>query len=284
MPPFQEIRNKKFFLQAVLLLSFLLAYFPVWKGLVSVWYNSDDYSHGFFILPIVVYSLWQKKEKLAKIPLQPSNIGLMLLIVSLVFYVLAFYAEIKTLASLAMIISVAGTVMYLYGIAIFREISFPLFFLVFMIPVPAQVYSALTLPLQLIVSQVSVWFSMLMGVPIFREGNVIYLPERTLEVVQACSGLRSLMSLLTLSVMIAYFTLHSNKLRILLMLSGIPAAIAVNVVRVLIMILAFHYFGYDLTQGSIHTIFGMVIFVFAIIIVFLVKGVLSFWDRPALEK
>lgn len=267
-----------------LLSTFVLVYFPVWQGLIHAWSQSDDYSHGFFIVPLVVYSLWQKRQELSRLPAQSSVLGLVLLIASLVLYIMAFYAEIKTVASLAMIFSILGAVLFVYGGTIFREVFFVLLFLLFMIPVPAQIYSAMTIPLQLVVSQVSVWIVMLFGVPIFREGNVIHLPERTLEVVQACSGLRSLMSLLTLSMVVAYFTLRSNWLRVILVMSGVPAAIIVNIFRVLIMIVAFHYFDFNLAQGSVHTIFGIVVFGLAVALVFLIKGVLSFWDRPETTK
>jgi exosortase A len=280
--------KKNFDLQWPLLttlgLSFILVYFPVWKGLVLTWYRSDDYSHGFFIIPVVIYSLWQKREELVKLPRQSSTVGLVLLIISLIFYILASYAEIKTGAALAMIFSIVSVVLFFYGFAFFREIIFILVFLLFMIPVPAQMYSAMTTPLQLVVSQVSVWFVMLFGLPIFREGNVIHLPEHTLEMVQACSGLRSLMSLLTLSVIISYFTLRSNWLRVILLFSAVPAAIIVNIIRVMIMIFAFYYFDLDLTQGTVHTIFGTIVFTLAIALVFLVKGVLAFWDRSVIEK
>ena len=265
-------------------LAFILVYFPIWKDLVHAWYSSDDYSHGFFIVPLVGLALWQKRDVLCRIPAQSSTLGLVLLIVSLVLYIFALYAEIRTFASLAMILSIFGMVLFLYGMAICREISFILLFLFFMIPIPAQIYSAMTIPLQLIVSQVSVWFAMLLGLPVFREGNVIHLPDRTLEVVQACSGLRSLMSLLAFSMMVSYFTLRSNWLRILLVISGVPVAIIVNIFRVLIMIVAFQYFDFDLTGGSVHTIFGMVVFILAVCLVFLLKGVLSFWDIPEIKK
>jgi exosortase len=277
-------RFEKIVLLLVLSFGFVLAYYPVWKELVLTWHGSDDYSHGFFVVPVVLYALWCNSEKLAKLPIQPSCAGLILLIVSLVLYIIAFYADIKTVAALAMIASITGIVIYLHGMVMFREISLLLLLLLFMIPVPAQLYAAMTMPLQLIVSQTSVWFSMLIGIPIFREGNVIYLPERTLEVVQACSGLRSLMSLLTISLIISYFALHYNKLRVALLLSGIPVAIAVNIVRVIVMISGFYYFGYDLTQGVVHTVIGAAIFILAIFLLFLVKGVLSFWDRSVVEE
>lgn len=276
--------DMKVTLLIVMGLAFMLVYFPIWKDLLHTWYNSDDYSHGFFIVPLVGLALWQKKEVLRSLPLQSSTFGLVLLVVSLILYIFALYAEIKTFASLAMILSIFGIVLFIYGMVICREISFILLFLLFMIPIPAQIYSAMTIPLQLIVSKISVWFAMLFGLPVFREGNVIHLPDRTLEVVQACSGLRSLMSLLAFSMMVSYFTLRSNWLRMLLVISGVPVAIIVNIFRVLIMIFAFQYFDLDLTGGSVHTIFGIVVFILAVALVFLIKGALSFWDIPEIKK
>lgn len=280
----QDKLNKKNLVLFALVSSFMVAYFPVWRDLVSTWYRSSDYSHGFLVIPIFFYLLWQKREKLLRVPVRSYNSGLLLLVLAMIVYVMASYAEIKTVAALTLILSMAGMVLYLYGYKMLREVSFPLFVLLFMIPVPAQIYSALTIPLQLFVSRVSVWFALLLGLPVFREGNVIHLPQRTLEVVQACSGLRSLMAILTLTVVVAYVTMQSNKLKIILMLSGIPAAIVVNIVRVVIIILAYSYFDFDLTRGSIHTIFSAGIFMSAVALIFMVKGVLSIWDKPILER
>ncbi len=132
--------------------------------------------------------------------------------------------------------------------------------------------------LQLFVSKSSVWIGVIMGLPIYREGNVIHLPDQTLQVVQACSGLRSVISLLLLSAVFGYFTLKSNILRGVLFICGIPAAILVNIFRVLLLVLAFHYLNYDLTKGTIHTVFGMTIFILALIFLLGIKGLLSNWD------
>jgi exosortase len=180
-----------------------------------------------------------------------------------------------------MILFIAGVIISFYGFKVLKELLFPLAVLLFMIPVPAQIYASLTVPLQLLVSAVSTWIASVLGIPVYREGNVIHLPEHTLQVVQACSGLRSMISLLTLSAIFAYLTLKSNFLRTILFLSGIPAAIAVNIFRVLAMAFAFYYFNYDLAHGSVHTMFGVVIFFLALAIIASVKGVLTIWDRSA---
>jgi len=169
----------------------------------------------------------------------------------------------------------------LFGFSILKECAFPLFILLFMIPVPAQIYSQLTIPLQLLVSKTSTGLAHIVGVPIYREGNVIHFPGRTLAVVQACSGLRSLMSLLTLSAIYAYLTLNSNVLRSVLFFSGVPAAILVNIIRVVMIIIAFQYFEFDLTEGKIHTILGVIIFIIAVVIVAATRSVLSKWDNAS---
>ena len=182
-----------------------------------------------------------------------------------------------------MVMLIGSTVLYILGKEMLRKLVFPLFLLLFMIPVPAQIYSSLTIPLQLMVSKASVWVAGLVGLPVYREGNVIHLPDRTLEVVQACSGLRSMVSLLTLSVVFGYLTLRSNVLRSILFISGIPAAVLVNVVRVMVLVMAFHYLNYDLTKGTPHTVFGIAIFGLAILLVAIIKGSLSHWERSSKE-
>jgi exosortase len=269
---------------AVLVSTFILAYFPVWRRLVTAWQSSDEYSHGFLIVPICIYLLYWKKEVLTKIAVRSSLWGLGLVIFSLLLYLFAHFAEIQTAAALSMVLLLTGIIIYFYGFLMFKELLFPLFLLLLMIPVPAQIYSSLTIPLQLFVSEASVWLVSYLGVPVYREGNVIHLPEQTLQVVQACSGLRSLISVLTVCAIFGYLTLESNILRSLLFFSGIPAAILANIVRVLLTVLAFYYFNYDLTKGTTHTVFGMGIFIIAFIIIAITKGLLSNWEKSATQK
>ena len=262
-----------------LLASFLFTYYPTLLSLIQTWSSSDDYSHGFFIIPVSIYLLWTKRDELTETPVRPSNWGGILIVASLLLYILARLAGIATLASLSIVPLVFGIVIYLFGFSVFKKCLFPVAFLIFMVPVPSQIYSSLTNPLQLIVSKSSVWGASLLTIPLLREGNIIHLPDRTLQVVQACSGLRSLMMLLTLSALFGYLTLKSNFLRAILFITGVPAAIMVNIFRVFLMIIAFHYFNYDLTADTVHTVFGLVIFILALAIIAATKWTLSIWDR-----
>ncbi|MDY6989602.1 MAG: exosortase [Thermodesulfobacteriota bacterium] len=270
-------------LTVILVTSFVIAYFPVWRTLVLTWYGSEQYSHGFLVVPIFIYILLTKKDKLSETPVQPSLWGLGLVILSSLLYLFAHFAEIVTVSSCSIVLLLIGIVVYLYGARMLKELAFPLFFLLFMIPIPSQIYATLTIPLQLFVSKASAWLAMLWGVPLYREGNIIHLPDRSMQIVQACSGLRSMASLLALSVLLAYFMLRSNLLRVALFLSGIPTAIIVNIVRVLLLVVVFHYCNLDLTARALHTVFGLFIFLLALLIMIAIRGILSHWDKRTIE-
>jgi exosortase A len=253
--------------------AFLAAFYPVWASLVNVWANSDDYSHGFAILPLVGYILWGKRHSLRAAVGRGSAVGLALAVIALLLYLLARIGEILTLAPLAMVLFLAGAVLYLFGAAMLRECAFPLLLLFFMIPLPAQIYSALTLPLQLLVTRIAVELISWGGVPVLCDGNIIHLPAMSFQVVEACSGLRSLTSLLLLGAVLSYFTLRSRLLRLLLFSAALPVAILVNIVRVMALPLASYFFNLDLTEGIPHTLLGMGAFVLALgLLLLLQKG------------
>ena len=264
----------------VFMIGFVVGFFPVWRQLVVTWSESDQYSHGFLIVPISIFLIWQKRKSLKQINPIPDRKGFAIALIGLIFYLVGHFGEIRTLSSLAMWAFICGTIIYWWGTAVFKELAFPLFFLLFMIPVPSQIFASLTLPLQLFVSKISVIIAQLSGVPTFREGNVINIPGHNLQVVHACSGLRSIVSLLMLSAIWGYIQLRFNLLRWFVFLLGVPVAIFVNVVRVAMMIMSFYFFGIDLTTGTIHTILGVALFVLALILLGLITQVLTKWDYP----
>ncbi|BBO72963.1 exosortase A [Desulfosarcina widdelii] len=267
-----------------LVLLFIIAFFPVIRGLVGTWIHSDDNSHGLLILPVSLYIIWQNRANWADLPVQPGRGGKSLVVLTILFYILSYKAGIATLSSLSLVLTIWAVVWALFGKAVFKAVLFPLALLLLMIPVPAQFFSMATIPLQLMVSKVSAVIVRLFDVPVLREGNVIHLPGRTLEVVQACSGLRSLMSLVTLCAIFGYLTLSSNVLRGILIVSSIPAAVLVNIFRVVMMILSIHYMDFDLTGGTPHTVFGVIVFLLALSIVAGFRGILSKWDKKQTDS
>lgn len=247
-------------LYVILLASLIVAYLPVLKNLFSVWMDSDEYSHGFFIIPISMYMVWRQRESIGKIEPMTSWTGLFALFATLFIYLLSSLIRITTISSVTLPLCIAAIILFLYGTKMLRAVFFPVFFLLLMIPVPEQIYSAVTIQLQLLVSKLSVEIASTGGIPIYREGNIIHLPNRTLQVVQACSGIRSLITLLTLCLVIGYFGFKSNILRAVIAIGAIPIAVLVNIFRVLLMIVVFHYLQFDLTEDPIHTYLGLLVF------------------------
>lgn len=263
---------------------FVSAFYPVWTSLISKWSTSDEYSHGFLILPICLFIIYRKRDKLSSVPIAPSRLGLILILFSFFIYLFSFISEIVTLASISMIFTIIGIILYLFGTTFFKNLLFPIFLLFLMIPLPSQLYATLTIPLQLFVSKMSHSIIFLFGLPIYREGNVIFTQQGALEVVQACSGLRSIISLFTLFLVFGYFTLHLRYLILFLSIFSIPVAIFINILRVVVTVLSRHFFNYDLTTGSAHTFYGMVIFFIAIVIMLFISKALLLWEKFTQEK
>lgn len=255
------------------------------EGLAKVWWSSENYSHGFFVPPLFFYIIWVKREKLFhSVYIRSYGPGLILVGASLLAYIFAHFAEIKTLASLSMLACLMGTVLYLFGPQIVRELIFPFFLLFFMVPVPAQIYAKLTIPLQLIVTKISAMAADLTGIPVYRTGNILETPGLSLEVVEACSGMRSIITLLLLSALFAFFTLRSFCGRIVLFLSGIPLAILINIFRVVGIFLAWHFFAFDFTHGWPHKLFGLALFGIALAGLFLLQKGIQFWEEKRFSK
>lgn len=282
-PSFLE-RPSHILLTLIMLTSFAVAYYPVMKSLAATWMTSDNYSHGFFIPFLFIYIIWLKREKICqKDTVSPHWAGLVIVIVSLLSYLFASYAEIQTLASLSMVACLAGATLYLLGFSFVRELVFPFFLLLFMIPVPSQLYAKITIPLQLFVTKISALIAQLAGIPVFRAGNIIETPGLSLQVVEACSGMRSMITLLLLSSLFAFFTLQSRTGRVVLFFSGIPVAILINIFRVSGIFLAWQFFKYDLTHGLWHTVLGIMLFCIALICLFGLQKGIVLWERKALS-
>ena len=275
----QQLRQPIIFL-GVVLLAHTAAFIPVWKSLVAAWSNSDDYSHAFFIAPLSLYLIWSKKEEIAGVKVTPTWNGVVIVLFASIIYILGTYAGVFTLNGIALVISLLGAVLAVLGIKIAKVIWFPLIFLFLMIPIPSQIYWAATTPLQLIVTDISVIvLRFITDIPIFRDGNVISLPEKTLQVVAACSGMRSIISLTTISLLFGYLSLRSVVSMVALTLSAIPIAIIINILRIFVMVTADYYLHFDLSSGAPHTYLGVAVFGVAIVLTFLCQKLLAGVER-----
>jgi exosortase len=262
---------------AVLL--FIIAFYPALQILVAKWISSDEYSHAFIVFPLICYMIWIKRDLISQVSKKYSYLGLLLLIPSIAIYYFALLTEVHTIILLSMYFSIIGTCIYVFGLASVKILLTPFFLLLLLIPVPEQLYTFLTFPLQLKVSEISEIILRSFHIPMLRQGNVMQIPGMSFEVIEACSGLRSVVALFTLSVIMGSFTVRFFSSKLILLAASIPLAIIVNIMRVVSMILLYHYFLLDLTEGVWHTITGLLVFTIAISFLLLLQKVLESWEQ-----
>ena len=240
-------------------------YGPVLLKLVNQWTYDPDMGHGFFVPVIAAGVAWHKRNQIAgKIP-KPNWWGLALMIwAGLQLYIATLGAELF-LARTSFVISIIGAVLLLGGVEYLRVFAFPLFLLFFMVPIPAVIYNQITFPLQILASQVAEFAIGLLQIPVIREGNVLNLPQQSLNVVEACSGIRSLLTLTFLSLVYGYVFERRTWVRVVLFFSTIPIAIAANAGRVTLTGVASEI-NPDLAEGWFHEAQGAVIFMIALAI------------------
>ena len=242
----------------------MLCYFPVLKRLVHQWAHDDDVGHGFFVPLIAGYIAWRKRDELSSTKPVPNYWGLALVVWGALQLQLATLGAELFLARTAFLISLTGAILFLGGTRAVKILAFPLLLLPFMVPIPAIVYSSITFPLQLFASRVAEVSLAAMGFPVLRDGNVIELASQRLSVVEACSGIRSLLSLSFLSLVYAYFFDSKVWMRWLLLAATIPIAIVANASRVTITGVLSEY-NTQLAQGLFHEAEGWVIFMVALV-------------------
>jgi exosortase len=256
----------------------LASYVPVLWRLVRQWDADPDMGHGFFVPLVAGYIVWQKRAELQALEPAPNWWGLAVVLYGgLQLWIATMGAELF-LARTAFVISIIGVVLLLGGTAWVRALAFPLFLLFFMIPIPTVVYNSITFPLQILASRVSTEALSLMQIPVLREGNVLELAEQKLSVVEACSGIRSLLSLTFLSLVYGYFFETKVWMRVLLFVSTIPIAIVANASRVTLTGVLTEYKP-ELAEGFFHTASGWVIFMVALGILVVLHQILNWVYR-----
>ena len=239
---------------------FLVLYAQVFVDLVRNWSRDANYSHGFLILPITAYLIWTRRKRLAATERRPSMVGLLLIVCSLIVLLVGTVGvEFFMMRTSAVGVAV-GMVLFLAGWRWLRVLAFPLGFTLLMIPLPAIVFYQIAFPLQLLATRFGVTILELAQIPVLREGNIIVLANTTLEVVEACSGIRSLISLFTLAILYGYFTDPRLGRRILIACASVPIAIVANGFRVAGTGIAAHYAGPAMASGFFHTFSGWMVF------------------------
>jgi exosortase len=259
-------------------------YGPVLGWLVLQWWHDPNFSHGFFVPAFSLYVFWSKRETLRRMPLSPSWSGLPALLIGLMLLFVGNLGAELFLSRSSLLLVIAGLVVCFFGWAHQREILFPWLFLLLMIPIPAIIFNQVTFPLQLLASRLATGMLQLLGVAVLREGNIIHLAAMDLEVAQACSGIRSLLSLTTLAIIYGYLLENSQRIRVILALAAVPIAVIANSLRIVGTGLIVQFWNRDLAEGFFHAFSGWLIFVLSLSFLFIFHQLLRTFIRPGVRQ
>jgi exosortase len=244
-------------------MGYAVLYWHVVAKLVFDWYNDDNYSHGFLIVPIAAYLAWERRDRLRAATAAPSALGLVVVVGSVGVLLAGILGSELFLTRISIIGVLAGTLLFLFGWQHLRILAFPVAFMLLMIPIPAIIFNQIAFPLQLLASRFGEAAMGVADVPVLREGNVLILANTTLEVAEACSGIRSLVSLLTLAIVLGYFSDRRLLVRTLVAASSVPVAVITNGFRVAGTGIAAHRFGAAAAEGFFHEFSGWLVFLAA---------------------
>ena len=252
-----------------------ICYAPVLYRMGLQWATDENMGHGFFVPVVAGYIAWQRREDLLAAPRQSSRWGIVLMVwAALQELAATLGAELFT-ARLSFVIALFGVVLYAGGKAWLKILLFPLLLLLFMIPIPQILYARLTLTLQMIASALGEWLIEMAGIPVIREGNLLRLPSQTLDVAEACSGIRSLLSLGFLSLVYGYFADKRVWMRWALLIATVPIAVAANGIRVGVTGMLSEV-DTKLAQGAFHEMEGYLVFVVALVALLVTHRLLRF--------
>ena len=282
---FSEAQILKFSVQALLLVGVLLAlYLHVVESLFAQCWRDPNFSHGFVVPFLSAWMLWNNREKFKQQSLVPNWWGLLVVLGAMGLLVVGALGAENFLSRTSLLFALAGITIFFGGWAIFRLAFYPWLVLFLMIPLPVIIYNRITLPLQLMASRLATSLLDLTGVPVLREGNIIHLPAISLEVAEACSGLRSLMALITIAVIYAYQFERKAWRRVALILSAIPIAVLANGLRIMGSGLLGQYWSPDKARGFFHEFSGLLVFCASCLLLWMFHLVLDYVVPKRLQE
>jgi exosortase len=253
----------------------MAVYYRVLAKLVTDWWQIPDFSHGFLVPIFAAYLVWANRKTLLKAKIAPTWSGVAVVALGLVVLLLGVYGAELFLSRISLVILLAGLVLSFGGWELLKELRFPLLVLVLAIPIPAIIFNEITFPLQILATKLASALLTLFDVPVLREGNIIQLAAMKLEVAEACSGIRSLVSLFTLAIFYGYFLEKSPLRRTVLAVASIPIAIAANAVRIFGTGLCVQYWDPDKAMGFFHEFQGWVMFLISLGCLFVVHRIMQ---------
>lgn len=250
-------------LSIVLVVILTLLYWSIVRDLSAQWFDDANYNHGVLIPLFSGFVVWRERHRLRAIEPAGSWLGLPVLLSGIAILLLGDIGAENFLMRSSLLVILGGLVLFLAGRAMLRATLFPLCYLLFMIPLPAILFYAVTFPLQRIAAEQAAWVLDLLGVPVLLDGNIIHLSQISLGVTEACSGIRSLISLVAGAVAWAYLMLPPGRLSVLFAAAAIPITIVANSARVVLTGLIGQWFGVEYASGFFHEFAGWVVYMFA---------------------
>lgn len=260
---------------ALLLTAAGVLYYPFIQKMAQDWAENGNYSHGYLVPFISAYMIWALRDQLAETELKPSYWGLGLIVVGLLQLYVAKVGSEFFLQRTSIIVVLFGISIFLFGGQLTRFIWLPLAYLIFMVPLPAIIWNRIAFPMQLFSSAITENVVQFIGLSVLREGNVLHLPQTTLEVVDACSGLRSLVTMLALSAAFTFLINQAAWKKWLLFLSAFPIAVLVNILRLTGTAILASRYGGDVAQGFLHDFSGLLVFAAGIALLIFTQSLLS---------
>jgi exosortase len=271
----------------VLVLAVVLGavYWKILHALGIQWWDDANYSHGFLVPLFSLYLVWQQRAALRILPRAGNAIGILVVLAGIAALLIGDLGAENFLMRSSLIIIIAGLVLFHLGTRVFRAVLFPLSFLFFMVPLPGVIFYAMTFPLQRLAAEQAAWTLDALGIPVLLDGNIIHLTQLSLGVTEACSGIRSLISLFAGAAAWAYLLLPPGWAMVIFVAATVPITILANAARVVLTGLIGQQFGVQYASGFFHEFAGFAIYVVAFLCLLathsLIRAVSRRWRRAS---
>lgn len=259
--------KRQYYIKLIILLALTsFTYIPTFIWMVDRWTAAETYySHGFLVPLISGFMIWQKRKELGKLKIEPAKLGWLFFIFGISIHIISAMWQVYFSSGFALILILIGIVLLSLGKEYAKQLLFPILFIAFMIPLPMVAIANLSFRLKIFAAQLATFIVNKLGVQAIKEGSIIRTLHSSLMVEDPCSGIRSLIALIALGALMAYFSQLSKIKKTILLLSSVPIAIFANVIRVVALTLVSEIYGTQVATGIFHNIMGILVFVFAFI-------------------